>query len=150
MNWYERYAKGIQNQASLRKGPAIVRKRDLKWEGTGMVPSAIIMHPKITGSVAQTLMAFIAEIPPGGKTGRHRHNSEAIIHILEGRGYSIFEGVRYDWEAGDTISPPANQWHQHFNLDPNKPAVYVAVTNDPLLEAMGILIEEPGELLEAK
>ena len=148
MNWYERYVKGIADQVNLRKNPAIVRKKDLKWEKTGMAPSAIIMHPRINGSVAQTLMAFMAEIPPGGKSGRHRHNSEAIIHILQGRGYSVFEGVRYDWEAGDTISPPANQWHQHFNSDNDKAVIYLAVTNDPLLEAMGILVEEPGELIE--
>ncbi|MBI4525812.1 MAG: cupin domain-containing protein [Deltaproteobacteria bacterium] len=113
-----------------------------------MAPSAIIMHPRINGSVAQTLMAFMAEIPAGGKSGRHRHNSEAIIHILQGRGYSVFEGVRYEWEAGDTISPPVNQWHQHFNSDNEKAVIYLAVTNDPLLEAMGILVEEPGELIE--
>ena len=150
MDWYTQYVKGIKDQANLRKNPAIMRKKDLKWEQTGMCPSAIIMHPKINGAVAQTLMAFMAEIPPGAKTGRHRHNSEAIIHIMQGKGYSIFEGVRYDWEAGDTISPPANHWHQHFNTDTEKPVIYYAVTNDPLMEGMGILVEDQGELLEGK
>ena len=58
----------------------------------------------------------------------------------------VFEGVRYDWEAGDTISPPANQWHQHFNSEHDKAVIYLTVTNDLLLEAMGI-VEEPGELI---
>jgi gentisate 1,2-dioxygenase len=143
MNWLEESMKLIADQVNLRKGPAIIRKSDLKWETTSMASrSALVMHPKINNSVAQSMMAFFTEIPPGGKTGRHRHNSEAIIHILQGRGYSIFDDVRYDWEAGDTISPPANSWHQLFNADAEKPVVIFAVTNNPLLEAIGIHVQE--------
>jgi gentisate 1,2-dioxygenase len=143
MNWLEQSMKLIKDQVNLRKGPAIVRKSDLKWEVTSMASrSALIMHPKINNSVAQTLMAFLTEIPPGGKSGRHSHNSEAIIYILQGKGYSIFDDVRYDWEAGDTVSPPANALHQHFNADSETPVVIFAVTNNPLLEAMGIHVQE--------
>jgi gentisate 1,2-dioxygenase len=143
MNWLEQSMKLIADQVNLREGPSIVRKADLKWETTSMASrSALVMHPKISGSVAQSLMAFLTEIPPGGKSGRHRHNSEAIIYILQGRGYSIFDEIRHDWEAGDTISPPANQWHQHFNSDSKEPVVIFAVTNNPLLEAMGIHFQE--------
>ena len=54
MNSLEQSMKLIADQVNLRKGPAIIRKADLKWETTSMASrSALIMHPKINGSVAQ-------------------------------------------------------------------------------------------------
>ncbi|HET7089435.1 MAG TPA: cupin domain-containing protein [Anaerolineae bacterium] len=95
----------------------------------------------------RTIDAHISELPPGGHNNMHRHINEAIIHILSGRGYSIIEEdgkepVRIDWEEGDLFSPPLNAWHQHFNADSEKPARYLAITNVPLMTAMGTFVKE--------
>jgi gentisate 1,2-dioxygenase len=51
-----------------------------------------------------------------------------------------------DWEEGDVLSPPLNWWHQHFNLDANRPARYLAVTNAPLMTEMGVFKKEQRKM----
>ena len=100
-------------------------------------------------AVAQyrTIDAHISEIPPGGNNNMHRHVNEAIIYILSGKGYSIIEEegkepVKIEWVEGDLFSPPLRAWHQHFNTDPDQPARYLAVTNVPLMTALGTFVKE--------
>lgn len=114
------------------------------------------VHPrKMRGSASahfalsgnKTIDAHISELPPGGHNKRHRHVNEAIIYILSGKGYSIIQNgdeppVRIEWQEGDMFSPPLWWWHQHFNIDPNHPARYLAVTNAPLMITMGLFKKE--------
>jgi len=102
-------------------------------------------HFAVAGN--RTIDAHISELPPGGHNNMHRHINEAIIYILTGHGYSIIEEegkepVKIEWEAGDLLSPPLNAWHQHFNNDPEKPARYLAITNVPLMTALGTFVKE--------
>jgi quercetin dioxygenase-like cupin family protein len=95
----------------------------------------------------RTIDVHISELPPGGKNNMHRHMNEAIIYILSGRGFSIIEEegkepVKIEWEEGDLFSPPLMAWHQHFNGDLKKPARYLAITNVPLMNALGTFIKE--------
>ena len=55
-----------------------------------------------------------AEIPVGWHTGKHRHGEESM-HILEGEGFSIIDGQRFDWHKSSTIQIPYWAEHQHFN-----------------------------------
>ncbi len=50
-------------------------------------------------------------------TGSHRHtHTEAMLYVLEGRGHSMIDGRRYDWEASDAVHvPPRMTSHEHFN-----------------------------------
>ena len=55
-----------------------------------------------------------AEIPVGWHTGKHRHGEESM-HILEGEGFSIIAGQRFDWHKSSTLQIPYWAEHQHFN-----------------------------------
>ena len=84
-----------------------------------------------------SLDAHISELPPGGTSVRHRHTTEAYLYVVRGRGFSIinYDGEpeeRVDWEEGTLFSPPVWAWHQHFNLDPDEPARYLAVQDTRL------------------
>jgi len=71
------------------------------------------------------------------KSGRHRHQGGLVIYVLDGKGYSIVEGQRMDWEKGDLVLLPLNPEeveHQHFNLDPEKPALWAAFIHIPIQE----------------
>lgn len=65
------------------------------------------------------------QIPPGRAQAKHRHPGEAILYIVEGRGYSVIEDQRYEWGTGDAVVVHQYAWHQHFNSDPEAPAVVV-------------------------
>jgi gentisate 1,2-dioxygenase len=71
------------------------------------------------------------------KSGKHRHQGGLLIYVLEGRGYSVVEGERMDWEKGDLVLLPLNPnevEHQHFNLDPEKPSLWAAFIHLPTQE----------------
>jgi len=54
-------------------------------------------------------------IRPGGKSQKHGHVNEAAFYILDGKGYEIHDGVKYEWQAGDVVVVHNNCVHQHFN-----------------------------------
>ena len=95
---------------------------------------------------AKTVGIHFSEIPAGKPAGTHRHMCEAIIHIFSGYGYSVINGERWDWEAGDTIFIPPLSWHQHNNLDPVNPVRFMAAWSTPLMESLGLyMCEELGD-----
>ncbi len=127
-------------RARSQRGPVIVHTKDLKLEHLESRGRrrAYISEPQILGSMVQTMAMFVAEIPPAGKTGKHRHFNEAMIYVLAGRGHTIIDGQRYEWAEGDVVSVPLYSWHQHFNDDPDHPVRYLGVTNIPLIRALGL------------
>jgi hypothetical protein len=35
------------------------------------------------------------------------------FNVIVGKGYTIMEGKRFDWEAGDAVYVPPWCWHRH-------------------------------------
>jgi len=77
--------------------------------------------------LTQTVQSHFVEIAPGGANGGHGHQNEAAFYILEGRGYEIHDGRRYDWEQSDLVVVNADSRHQHFNADPQHRALCLVV-----------------------
>lgn len=71
--------------------------------------------------LTQSLQVHTVDLAPGGSNDGHGHQNEALYYVLEGRGYEIHDGARYDWEAGDAVVVHADSVHQHFNADPKRP-----------------------------
>jgi quercetin dioxygenase-like cupin family protein len=84
-----------------------------------------------------TVSMNVGVVIAGGTSGNHRHYYESLIYIITGKGYSIVEGNKVEWEAGDIIYAPPWSWHQHFNIDPDNEVRYIACTNAPLLQNVG-------------
>lgn len=122
-----------------KRSKLIARAEDLVWSDSARHTgkSVSLVHPEKEFDV-KTMMSFITEIPPGAKTADHRHYTEAIIYILSGRGYSIIEGNKYEWKKGDIIAVPTFVWHQHANTDPDLPARFLAVSNNPLMKSLAM------------
>ena len=60
-------------------------------------------------------MTNIFEETAHSSSHKHAH-TEAMLYVLEGRGFSEVDGTRYDWEAGDAVHvPPRMTVHEHFN-----------------------------------
>ena len=68
-------------------------------------------------------------------SGSHKHQGGGvIIYVLEGKGYTLVDGKRYDWEEGDLIllpCKPGGVEHQHFNTDPGKGCKWIAFVYVP-------------------
>jgi len=57
--------------------------------------------------------------------------------VIDGKGYSVVDGERVDWEKGDLLLLPLRPdgvEHQHFNVNPEKPALWVAFIHQGVRE----------------
>lgn len=88
---------------------------------------------------SQAISMTIGVLNPGGRSNRHRHTYETVLYVLEGRGYSMIEDRKLEWEEGDALYIPVWAWHHHVNADPQKKARYLACENAPMLQNIGRL-----------
>ena len=77
--------------------------------------------------------------PPAIIDRPHRHTAAAINYYFSGRGYSVVEGKRYEWEAGDLmLSAPGWGIHNHASYD--EPVYELTIQDSPLNIAMESLL----------
>jgi hypothetical protein len=97
------------------------------------------LHPAVfTDRCLKDWWIFIHDIR--GVSGRHRHQGGLVLFVIEGRGYTVMNGQRYDWKAGDLIVMPLMPEgieHQHFNLVPDKSSKWLAFINEPTFNEVG-------------
>jgi quercetin dioxygenase-like cupin family protein len=127
------------------KRKKLVHPADMPWE---MSRQGLLKHLLNEGmnTRMETVDAYMLIIPPGSKSGKHRHLAEECLYVLEGRGYDLHQDCdveitdtyhwkpqdevkKYEWEAGDVIYIPPNTIHQHFNADPARPVRLVSAIN---------------------
>ena len=119
-------AKAQAGKESWKNSRIVIKAEELDFKTSPGGTVAIHVNSN-NGFANRQIGGFIREIPPGWKSGNHRHNMEAIIHILGGTGYTMIDGTKYEWKAGDTVSVPPMSEHQHFNPDPKLRALFFAV-----------------------
>lgn len=78
--------------------------------------------------------ARMQQLPPEFKGKAHRHVHSNVYHVHKGHGYTVMNGVRFDWSEGDFFVIPSWVWHEHVNTSDNEDA-YLFSTNDlPIME----------------
>lgn len=115
-----------------------------------------LLYNPATGHTNGTTANFFATmcVRPKNIVDRpHRHVASAINYYFSGSGYSIVEGKRYNWKAGDLmLSAPGWAIHNHASNDED---VYeLTVQDSPLNIWMGSLLwqenlSQPMEALGA-
>ena len=134
-------------EAPVRNGKRkkIVRPNEMPWE---MSRQGILKHllNEQMNTRMESVDAYMLLIPPGSRSGKHRHLAEECLYVVEGRGYDLHQDCdveitdtyhwivqdevkRYEWEAGDVIYIPPNTVHQHFNADPDRPVRLISAIN---------------------
>jgi gentisate 1,2-dioxygenase len=132
---------GLKDElARLRSLPRVRKGSEIKFVDGPQAYSRHYMEPK--DGLAQTLHLHIEEYGPGGKSQKHGHVNEAAFYILDGRGYEIHDGIRYDWQAGDVVVVHNNSVHQHFNANPDKPARALVMKSKPMFLFMNMLFQK--------
>jgi quercetin dioxygenase-like cupin family protein len=135
----------VSAPARNAKRKKIVRPDDMVWE---MSRQGLLKHliNEQMNTRMETVDAYMQIIPPGSRSGKHRHLAEECLYVLEGRGYDLHQDCdveitdtyhwkpqdeikRYEWEAGDVIYIPPNTIHQHFNADPRRTVRLISAIN---------------------
>ena len=127
------------------KRKKIVHNDEMPWEMSQQGLLKHLLNAQMNTRM-ETVDAYMQVIPPGSRSGKHRHLAEECLYVVEGRGYDLHQDCdveitdtykwrpqpeikRYEWEAGDVIYVPPCTIHQHFNADPARPARLISCIN---------------------
>jgi quercetin dioxygenase-like cupin family protein len=135
----------LAQPARNAKRKKIIHPDDMPWE---MARQGLLKHllNEQMNTRMETVDAYMQVIPPGSRSGKHRHLAEECLYVLEGRGYDLHQDCdveitdtylwkpqaeikRYEWEAGDVIYVPPCTIHQHFNAEARRRARLISCTN---------------------
>ncbi len=146
----EHYYQDLLDQATNKpkedaKRKKIVKPSEMPWE---MSRQGLLKHllNEQMNTRMETVDAYMLVIPPGSRSGKHRHLAEECLYVLEGKGYDLHQDCdveitdtyhwkpqdevkRYEWQAGDVIYIPPNTIHQHFNASQDKPVRLISAIN---------------------
>jgi gentisate 1,2-dioxygenase len=150
------YATALQRAADFRAAYVgrlnVVKWQDMPFERS---PDGLIKH--IVNEAMDTkeccIDVYMQFLPPEKASGKHRHLSEEVFYVVEGRGHDLHwdvqfdckdefdfswasEPKRYDWSEGDFVYIPPYCAHQHVNDDPSREARLIVV-NSRIVRAMG-------------
>src|ERR1700736_5909967 len=126
-----------ESPARNAKRKKIVHNDEMPWEMSQQGLLKHLLNAQMNTRM-ETVDAYMQVIPPGSRSGKHRHLAEECLYVVEGRGYDLHQDCdveitdtykwlpqaeikRYEWEAGDVIYVPPSTIHQHFNADPARP-----------------------------
>ncbi len=137
---------GLREQREQRlAAPRVIRagsrafKRSAEGHSErGRSETCWLLAPGDEPFLTQSLQAHFVRLDPGGANGGHGHQNEAMFYILEGRGYEIHDGRRYDWAQGDVVVVNTDCVHQHFNADPERPALAIVIKAKALWMLLGL------------
>lgn len=127
------------------KRKKIVKPEEMPWE---MSRQGLLKHliNEEMNTRMETVDVYMQFIPPGSRSGKHRHLAEECLYVVEGEGYDLHQDCdveitdeyfwkpqdevkKFEWEAGDIIYVPPNTIHQHFNANPDKPVRLISAIN---------------------
>ncbi len=123
-----------------RKGAWLIKGRDLGWESNRQGKMKWFLHPALNSTSIRSMIVFEQEIPPGGRSGAKNTPGGSVLYILEGKGYTLLDGVRHDWQAEDLVNIPIRSEGvvvQHVNTDPRRPARFVSADLN-LVDILGV------------
>ncbi len=109
-DWLNFWADEQEERAKAR---AFIHEEDLQWVRTRQDYRAALLCARENGFITAGSV-MLGEVPKGWNTGKHSHGEEAIF-VIEGEGFSVVDGKRYDWDTGSCLFMPYGSIHQHFN-----------------------------------
>ena len=141
------YALRDHQRAHRNKGAWLIKGKDVPWENNRQGKMQWYLHPAIEDTAIRSMMFFRQEIAAGSRSGAQRTPGGQILYVIQGRGYTLLDDDRHDWEAEDVINIPIRSEGvvvQHVNLDKEAPAVLIQAELN-LADLLGL---DRGSVLE--
>ncbi|MDP2727827.1 MAG: cupin domain-containing protein [Dehalococcoidia bacterium] len=146
-DFYE-YNYKLASQARQRaiEGRVVIKGKEQPWQETRQGRLKFFLHMAMNDTALEGWRFFIHDVRT--HSGRHRHQGGLAIYVLEGKGWTIVDGVRHDWAEGDLILlplKPGGVEHQHFNAEPGAPCKWLALIYSAYVHALGNPMEQTAE-----
>jgi len=93
----------------VARGRNHINREELQVELNPMGYMRWYLHPALEEPSTRALYFLELEIPKGSRSGLLQHQGNVIHFVLEGSGYTEYEGGEHQWEAGDVIALPVKE-----------------------------------------
>src|SRR4029077_7819060 len=110
----EQVAFAMHEEQLRRNSKVLVKQKGLIFEPTAMGNVAYVVDPRI-GCHSKAFGVVMAEIPPGKRSGAHRHLYDEIDLIVGGKGKVLVEDRSVGFNTLDVLSIPVFQWPPYFS-----------------------------------
>lgn len=100
------------------------------------------VNPDTGGPVMQTIGASMQLLRPGERTKAHRQTGSFVYQCAKGKGWSVINGQRFDWQEHDIFVVPAWMYHEHANASDSEDACLFSFHDLPVMRALGLYREE--------
>jgi gentisate 1,2-dioxygenase len=99
------------------------------------------ISPSTGESAHPNIGSYMQKLPAGFHTKARRHTHASVVHVYKGKGYTIIDGIRFDWSEGDILVIP--NWALYEHIAESSKDAYLFVVNDlPIMEKFGLKREE--------
>lgn len=98
-------------------------------------------NPSNAQTAHPNIASWMHKLPTGFQGKSHRHTSAIIYHVFKGSGYSIINGVKFNWSRGDFFVIPNWVWHEHVNTSVDD-AYLFSCSDLPVMEKFNLQREE--------
>lgn len=105
----------------------------------------LLMHytnPLTGGHVMSTMGASMQLLRPGFEGKAHRHTGSFLYQVTKGKGHSVINGQKFDWEEKDIFCVPSWAWHEHANASATEDACLFCFNDLPVMEKLALYREE--------
>ncbi len=98
------------------------------------------VNPLTNGATLPTLSCRVQRLEPGFAGRARRKTSSTVFFAMEGSGFSVIAGERFDWAAGDVFMVPTWAWCEH-HAGAARSHLF-SITDEPVLRMLGMYREE--------
>lgn len=107
-------------------------ERHKDWDGDAHEALMVeYVDPTSGQPVFKTITFFVQMLRPGERTLPLRQTANLLVAPFEGKGYSIVDGQRFDWNAHDTLAVPGGMWCEHVNASDTEPVFLFVASDEP-------------------
>ncbi|MGX7677580.1 cupin domain-containing protein [Jatrophihabitans sp. DSM 45814] len=104
--WDSILQRSAAERERVRAGRSTVTRAELEPEVTPFGILRWYLHNDLQSPVAHALYFCELEIPAGSRSGQLRHQGGIVHLVVEGSGFTRFDGVEHEWEKKDVIAIP--------------------------------------------
>lgn len=118
-----------KERARIADSSACVKGGELPWEVNPQGMMKWYMHPNIDSTAHKFVIFYAQEISPRSRSGKQRCQGGVVFVVVEGVGYTVIDGERYDWKKNDLLQLPIKPdgvTFQHFNASDREVALLIA------------------------
>jgi mannose-6-phosphate isomerase-like protein (cupin superfamily) len=118
-----------KERARIASSSVCVKGKELPLEVNPQGMLKWYMHPNIDSTAHKFIMFYTQELPPASRSGKQRTQGGVVFVVVEGTGYTVIDGQRYDWKQNDVVQLPIKPdgvIFQHFNTSEKERSLLIA------------------------